>query len=261
MIDSKQSKRMAGPSSARYNWQVPQTAIYEDNYRYAINSYQPMIDYLDDKSQGRMAAYPHLPWTNERGLDRYSSRSGVLNYSEAELNRLARQTEASARRSLHDFKATAKSSFQLSKSVSASRLSSNLQTERRKTHKHQLYQASQAQSRMADEYSSFSHDAERAAERELKQMQKYLRGKSAKNIESQLLSKSRRNIAEAYEADVAEQTSFQQQVSHSSKAHVKLLERRIVSQIDDDLLVPLDRISSELRGYNLQSAAFLRDKR
>nr|CAD7454271.1 unnamed protein product [Timema tahoe] len=57
--------------AASKGWQKPPTRLYEDNYGFGINFYQPMIDYLDAKEEKRTPKeYPHLPWSNERGLER-----------------------------------------------------------------------------------------------------------------------------------------------------------------------------------------------
>ncbi|KAK9730187.1 Myosin tail [Popillia japonica] len=106
----------------KINWQNPQALIYEDNYGYGMNFYQPMIDYIDTKDKGGRAEHPHLPWSNERGLEKYSPRKTVRCYSAEDLTRVSRQTEARVKTKLKDFKATTKSKFQLEASVAAATL-------------------------------------------------------------------------------------------------------------------------------------------
>ncbi|KAJ8969315.1 hypothetical protein NQ317_011435 [Molorchus minor] len=165
---------MSGAGSTK--WQ-PTTTKYNYNYGVGINFYQPMVDFIEAKDQGRKTNFPHLPWTNELGLDQYDPLK-IKSYSHEDLSRISRKTEASIKAKLRDFKSTASSSFVLSKSVSAASI----------TQKTKMY----------DGLEDYRTKTDREIEEELRASQKYLRGKSAKAIERQLLSESKKDYCEEY---------------------------------------------------------------
>ncbi|KAL1456264.1 hypothetical protein WDU94_001008 [Cyamophila willieti] len=88
------------------HWNRPVTKFYSDNYGYAVNFYQPMIDYLDDKSANR--ELPHLPYVNERGLSKYRPSNAIKHYSTQDLDNFAFEAEIKAKENLkyqiQDFK-------------------------------------------------------------------------------------------------------------------------------------------------------------
>lgn len=249
---------MARPSSSKYNWQKPPIFVYEDNYGYGMNFYKPMIDYIDGKNKGRAVKAPHLPWSNERGLDRYSSRNLVQSYSETDLSRIARRTEAHMKSALRDFKKTTKSCFQLSKSVSASKITESVKLEKEKRHKRELFrQVKVLKSRMADAL-DYSPDLDKRVEKELRGMQKDLRGKSASAIEARLLSKSRKNIAENVDMDLCTASSH---CSIAGRTRVRFIDKRVDESINEAISQPLVQLSSDLRGFHRKTAEIFCEKR
>lgn len=88
------------------HWHRPVTKFYSDNYGYAVNFYQPMIDYLDDKSEDKV--FPHLPFVNERGLDKYRPSNKIKHYTTQDLDNFALEAEFKAKENLkyqiQDFK-------------------------------------------------------------------------------------------------------------------------------------------------------------
>lgn len=88
------------------HWNRPVTKFYSDNYGYAVNFYQPMIDYLDDKSANK--EFPHLPYVNERGLSKYRPSNKIKHYSTQDLDNFALESEFKAKENLkyqiQDFK-------------------------------------------------------------------------------------------------------------------------------------------------------------
>lgn len=88
------------------HWNRPVTKFYSDNYGYAVNFYQPMIDYLDDKSENK--EFPHLPFVNERGLTKYRPSNAIKHYSTKDLDNFALEAEFKAKENLkyqiQDFK-------------------------------------------------------------------------------------------------------------------------------------------------------------
>lgn len=240
------------------NWQ-PQTSFYKYNYGVGMQFYQPMIDYLNKKDSGARSAHPHLPWTDERGLSQYDPRKPVRSYSAEDLTKISRKTEASAKAYLRDFKATTKSCFQLSNSVAAANITRKLKTDARKK-KQILKQIDKAKSRIMDD--EYDPDADKKAEYALKGLQKYLRGKSAKGIENQLLSDSRRNIAESLECDVkaSQKSHFSAGIRHYT-IHSEVMSDRMQKQLEESFVEPLESLSAELRGFDRKSSYYYSEKR
>ncbi|XP_045463594.1 paramyosin, short form-like [Harmonia axyridis] len=248
---------MTSPSTSK--WQ-PQTKKYEYNYGLGINFYQPMIDFLDDKERGVRGRSPHLPWQEEKALRQYDPMNAIKTYSEHELGRLARKTEASAKENLRNIKATSRSCYQLNQSVSAASITEKIEV--KKTHKKKrdmLRQIKTVESR----YKDFDYDphADMKVKAELKAEQKYLKGKSAKAIEQQLLAKSRRNIAETIEEDVTKMEQGVVGKSFSFAGHRRLMEDRMCKAVDESFEKPLENLSQELQSFNVRSQHYYYDKR
>lgn len=96
---------------AEPKWKHWPTYIYNTNYNYGINFYQPMIDYIDRKGRtsltsldyryGRRIEPPELPWSDGRLV--WESKP-VEPYSRRELIRHAIDAEDQAREHLSRFK-------------------------------------------------------------------------------------------------------------------------------------------------------------
>ena len=84
-------------------WRHGPLHIYEKNYGYGINYYQPMIDYIDRKENNIRAksAYPQLPWSDGRAFWEHKT---VRPYSRQDLVRHAFNAEAKAKEHLEHFK-------------------------------------------------------------------------------------------------------------------------------------------------------------
>ncbi|KAK9886774.1 hypothetical protein WA026_018428 [Henosepilachna vigintioctopunctata] len=247
---------MAVPSTSR--WQ-PQTKKYEYNYGLGINFYQPMIDYLEDKERGVRARTPHLPWTEEKALKEFDPMNAIKTYSNEELHRLARKTEASAREKLRDFKGTSKSWYHLNQSVSAATITEKIQVKKtEKKKKGILRQIKSIQTKMKDDF-DYDLDVDKNIKRELRAEQKFLRGKSAKAIEQQLLSKSRRNIAETIEQDISK--SDIETKSFDFSGHSRMMEDRMCKALGESFEVPLENLSAELKSFEKRSQHYYYDKR
>jgi len=57
------------------HWQRPKSQLYEYNYDYGANYYRPMIDYLDERAQGKRPDAPKPLFWEERALKSYIDRS------------------------------------------------------------------------------------------------------------------------------------------------------------------------------------------
>lgn len=182
-------------------WQRPQTSVYENNFGYAVNFYQPMIDYLDEKRSKGNARYPHLPYTDERALPPYDPSKKIKPYTEQEIQELAKDTDRIVRKGLAKI-GTKRSNVlrrsasggelvdlgknNLSKSSSAANVSSqnfaqNEQVVMRRTKVRVNRQVVSANLEQLDVTSS-------------KPPINPMRGKSAKAIETQLLQQTEQNL-------------------------------------------------------------------
>lgn len=239
----------------------PATATYDYNYGVGINFYQPMVDFIEEKDRGRKRGLPHLPWTDELGLDQYDPMK-IKSYSQDDLTRISRTTEASAKEKLRDFKSCASSTFVLSKSVSAASITQKVKTETKKK-KSIIREIKKLKSKMHDDLGDYNPDKDKEIERQLMASQKYLRGKSAKGIAAQLLSESRKTIAEGMEQDKFTQSTHIQRSSsaRSLHQHVKFMDKRMQVQLEDSFMEPLTNLSAELKCFDRRSTHYYIDKR
>lgn len=246
----------------KINWQNPQALIYEDNYGYGMNFYQPMIDYIDTKDKGGRAEHPHLPWSNERGLEKYSPRKTVRCYSAEDLTRVSRQTEARVKTKLKDFKATTKSKFQLEASVAAATLTKKVHTEAKKSKKI-IKEIDKIKSRMAADDVKYEPDMGKLVQEGLKSAQKYLQGKSAKGIEGQLLAEARKNIAEGIVGEI-DVKKYQRNAfinTYDTTVHARMMSERMTKELNESFMRPLDDLSVELKGFDKKTTQYFFDKR
>nr|CAD7193729.1 unnamed protein product [Timema douglasi] len=232
---------------ASKGWQKPPTRLYEDNYGFGINFYQPMIDYLDAKQEKRTPKeYPHLPWSNERGLERYSSNKLVKAYSEKDLRRLA---EARAKAD-HGASTLTKQKTNFTLTGTASALSA---INRKGSTKGEVRVEN-----MSDEV--FDDNVEQLASA-LRSAKAYAIGKSAKAIESHLLAESLRNLSSNTEVDIR---SFQRRAevsSHDSREHEWFMEQRKMKEEElDQLTQPLDQLKVELLGFEKKNSTYFLEK-
>lgn len=241
-------------------WQ-PSTSTYEYNYGIGMNFYQPMVDYIEEKNRKRSGkvAFPHLPWTDELGLDQYDPLK-IKSYSQEDLSTVARATEASAKEKLRDFRSSASSSFVLQKSVSAATITQKVKKITRQKQA-LVKEIDKLKHKMYDDLESYDPEKDKAIERELFAQQKYLRGKSAKAIEAQLLSKSNKVIAEAIEHDIKKLQREQVVNTHDYRAHITLMDKRMQTQLEDSFSRPLDTLSHELKSFDKRSTSYFIDKR
>ena len=89
-------------------WRHYPTYVYDKNYAYGINYYQPMIDYIDEResrresqSENKPRRLPELPWSDGREI--WENRE-VYPYTKEELVRHAVNAEAQAKEHLSRFK-------------------------------------------------------------------------------------------------------------------------------------------------------------
>lgn len=223
-----------------------------------------MVDYIDNKERGCKTKYPHLPWTDERGLDQYDPKKIIKSYSNEALDKISRRTEASAKEKLRDFKSTSKSSFQLSKSVSAATITEKIHTSKEIRKKKEIVrQIKSLKSKMSDDI-DYDPKADKDVELALKSAQKHLRGRSAKAIEAYLRSESMKNIAQGVEFDLSDIKKFQRNRvvnTHDFAGHLRVMDKRMQQQLEESFVEPLDNLSNELKGFDKRTTMYFVDKR
>lgn len=183
-------------------WTKPPTAIYENNYGYGINYYQPMIDYITAKEQGSNAKPPHLPWNNERGLEKYRFDKPVKTYSENDVLKLSQEVSERAKRDLNTFNVGRRTPFTVVATAAATNLSKHVgvksvsvKTRKKKVEKENI--KIERQSKRDDLMKSFDlYNAQLNAGAELKSKATIYRGKSAKAIAQTLLEETRNKVGE-----------------------------------------------------------------
>lgn len=254
------------------SWERPATAVYEDNYGYGINYYQPMIDYLNAKERGHSVEPPHLPWNNERALPAYRPGNRVRCYSEQELGRLAREAAEHAKSSAAStqYQVLRRSAFSVTKAASAVNVTKHVGTEsavtrtkgkinrrnlaafdenRRNEHLLRMQQAV---------ISSISEDEE------FRNTAKMLRGKSAKSIADTLVTRSLKNISDATEMDAMNIKTFeshQKVAAHNARVYTKMMETKTTSHLDESFLQPLTCLKCDLKTFDHKSTNYFMDTR
>lgn len=248
-------------STSKKPWR-PHTSKYEYNYAIGMNFYQPMVDFIEQKKRGRRAELPHLPWTEELGTPQFSPRA-IKSYSEDDFDRVLRETEASAQRKLRDFKSTSKSSFVLTKSVSAASITQKIKRDTRRK-KMLIKDIDKLKSHIDEDLQQYL--AHQDTEKMDFASQRFLRGKSAQQIETQLLAQADKVIAEGLKEDSEKQqkkifqTSLIEKV-HDSKAHAEMMDERMQDQLEESFVRPLHHLSYELKDFDDRTTMFYVDKR
>lgn len=242
------------------HWFNPTTKVYRYNYGFGINFYQPMVDYIDQKERTGRTKYPELPWTEERGLEQYNPRGLIRSYSDHDLTSIARQTEARAKTRLKDFKATTKNQFELQQSVSAATITRKVHREEKNSKKRKLLQKIDAIKAKYSDKVEQDDEMEQRIQKSMSTIKNYMRGKSAKAIEEQLITESKKNIAQAHLNDVEEM--LQAQTSKTVRKHAKFMDQRLGQQLEESFITkPLNELSDDLRGFSKRSTLYYMDTR
>lgn len=102
--------------------------VYEDNYSYAMNYYQPMLDYIEARNRDEQPAEPpHLPWVCERGYPRYDTKRPISRYPRERVPKLAAGARDLAKHYLPDFRSDVKRSmFSVRQTATATRVEAHL---------------------------------------------------------------------------------------------------------------------------------------
>ncbi|KOB66166.1 Paramyosin, short form [Operophtera brumata] len=190
-------------------WHKPPTSVYEDNYGYGIHFYQPMIDYISDKEQGGSSKPPHLPWNNERGLDKYRFDKAIKPYSDEDASRISKDIAETAKHDLNVYKVCKRSPFSVVATASAANITKRIGVEsvsskgKKQLVTREKFRAERQKKRM-EEIDRELELYEKAVNvgSELRSKAMMYRGKSAKAIAQVLLDESRKNVAQSRERNV-----------------------------------------------------------
>jgi hypothetical protein len=253
------------------------TAVYKENYGYAINYYQPMIDYIDTKkSSSTPPELPYLPLDSERCLTRYSVRKSIAPYSESDIKVLAKEAQATAKTQLLDFRSDIpRSHFSVIKTADAVRLAKHLKSD---TVEDRQFQRNIEARRIARKIER------EEGERMLKSVRQYddardgqlskslktaIKGKSALQIRNILLADSQKNLRQEEEYAA----SLKNQLYTSCKSGRAMSECRCSNlEWEDDLRLEkcmedkqmsnsLSVVKQNLRSFTSKTEEFLHDAR
>lgn len=269
------------PSEPR--WKHWPTYIYDMNYKYGINFYQPMIDYIDRRGRSTTLPYrdyrsisrielPELPWSDGRLL--WAERP-VEPYSRRDLIKYAIDAEDQAREHLSQFKVANRSDFSLSKTAQASHVTREVLPGRLVAIRLTPWNLFLESARIRSEARRLQREMAAIDLQCLRDMQaltearttldeaRSLRGKSAKAIEIQLRAEAMRNLNKSQELADIRKSQLLDQAIWEGREQLRL-SRELTRNIDIDearLTAPLDCLSRELKGYEQKSANYYHDKR
>ncbi|XP_017892716.1 paramyosin, short form-like [Ceratina calcarata] len=280
---------MAGITPPMYiptepKWKHWPTYIYDTNYNYGINFYQPMLSYIDREGRSSTSPRdyrvrgrsepPELPWSDGRAL---WANKPVEPYSRRELIQRAIDAEDEARDHLSHFKIANRSDFSLSKTAQASHVTREVFPRRLEQIRLQPLpllvdsarvrsEARQIQREMADIDFQSLRDVQNMSEvQSALDHGRSLRGKSARAIEFHLRAEALKNLSKSQE--LADIRKFQREnraanLIMDTRNHLRMMEERTRDLIDEDrLAAPLNCLSKELRGYEEKSSNYFLDKR
>ncbi|XP_076231700.1 paramyosin, short form [Calliopsis andreniformis] len=267
---------------AEPKWKHWPTYIYDVNYKYGINFYQPMIDYIDKKGRTssraddyhfrmKVAELPELPWSDGRYL--WQERP-VEPYSREKLIKHAIDAEDQARDHLSHFKIANRSDFSLSKTAQASHVTREVFPRKLEQirAKPLLFLNSarvradsrQIQREMAEINLRSLKDVQTLAEvQDTLDRGKSLRGKSARAIEFQLRAEAMKTLNMSQQlADIRKYQRENLSSVWDGREHLRLVEARAQNLIDEEkLTAPLNSLSRQLRGFEEKSSNYFLDQR
>ncbi|CAD1469877.1 unnamed protein product [Heterotrigona itama] len=272
---------MQGPTPLTYipaepRWKHWPTYIYDKNYSYGVNFYQPMLEYID--RQGRSSSLtsdyrshrselPELPWSDGRAL--WENRP-VERYPRHELIKRAIDAEDEARDHLSHFKIANRSNFSLSKVAQASHVTREIfprkpEEIKRPSNLFLLLESARVRSlrEMANIDIQSLRDAQVISEiQDTLSRGKSLRGKSARAIGFHLTAESLKKLNRSQElADIRKETASANYLL-DGRDRLRILEERTKYLLDEDnLIAPLNSLSRELKGYEEKSSNYFLDKR
>lgn len=256
----------------------PTTSVYSDNYGYTINFYQPMIDYLDAKQQGTEAQYPHLPWTNERGLKKYWPCNTVSTYTTTDCDKYSGQVAESAKKreeNFEDYKVIKRSPLAVTKSAIGARLGHRLGRSKYETVEIRTIRKLEEQANerhLAKVMDDIEHIKARFnAHKDLEissGLKMAVRGKTASQITAALLAESEKNIKVSRNQEdlmITQARSSMQSVGRAKvtqrSTRVEFVDDRLIDNLDHNVQSSLCNVKRQLQSFNERSADLYYDSR
>uniref|UniRef100_A0A182M0M7 Paramyosin n=1 Tax=Anopheles culicifacies TaxID=139723 RepID=A0A182M0M7_9DIPT len=268
------------------------TQIYQNNYGHAMHYYQPMIDYLDAKSANAEPSplpdprCPYLPYTEERGLNRY--HTGYFHfrpYSDREVVRLSEAAVDTAVRYLPDYRFDIKRSvLSVTATADAARLKKHVPADsvieryRRKVAERNAQDAAaERHDRMALAKRTHFYGDLKSSDNDISpELKRAIKGKSADQIKNILLNESRRTreseersmsqLNSRYSTSVSRQT-----VGSRANSEVRYIVKRSTSTVDVSqaaeeastqykaVHTSVDNVRREIKNFAVKTQEFLHD--
>uniref|UniRef100_A0A182IVX2 Myosin tail domain-containing protein n=2 Tax=Anopheles atroparvus TaxID=41427 RepID=A0A182IVX2_ANOAO len=270
------------------------THVYQGNYGHAMHYYQPMIDFLDVKSassaDGRESPLPdprcpYLPYTEERGLNRY--HTGYFHfrpYSNGEVVRLSELAVATAERYRPDYRFDIKRSvLSLTATADAARLKKHVPADsvieryqRKVAERNAQDTLNERRTRMALQKRTQFYGDLKSGDELSPQLKKAIKGKSADQIKNILLNESRRT-RESEERSQSQLSSryttsvSRQQVGSRANSEVRYIVKRTTSTVDlgqaaeeassqyKAVHTSVDNVRREIKNFASKTQEFLHD--
>lgn len=256
----------------------PTTSIYEDNYGFTINFYQPMIDYLDAKQQGIDSQYPHLPWSNERGLKEYWPCKSVTSYTTDDIDKYSAEVTKHAKNrenSCEDYKIIHRSPLAVTKSAIGARLGRRLGRSKYDTVEERTIRKLEEQAnerhlhKVMDDIENIKLRFNTHKDMELSSgLKNAIRGKTASQISAALLAESEKNIKVARDQEELAITQAKTQTLQIGKAkmtkrttHIELIDDRLIDHLDHSVCSRLYDVKRQLQSFNQRSSDLYYDSR
>lgn len=256
----------------------PTTSVYSDNYGYTINFYQPMIDFLNEKQQGTDPQYPHLPWSNERGLKKYRPCNSVPTYTTKDIAKYSKEISANAKRreeNCEDYKIIHRSPLAVTKSAIGARLDRRLgrskyETVEERTIRKLEEEASERHlAKIMDDIENIKARFNAHKDLEISAgLKSAIRGKSASQISAALLAESEKNI----KVSRNQEDFLITQAQHSSQSinrakviqrstHVEFIDDRLIDNLNHNVSSSLCDVKRQLQSFNQRTSDLYYDSR
>lgn len=255
----------------------PTTSIYSDNYGYTINFYRPMIDYLDAKQQGTDPQYPHLPWSNERGLKKHWPCKSVPKYTQNDIEKYSKEVSTHAKsreQNFEDYKIIKRSPLAVTKSAIGVRSSHRLGRSKYETIEERTIRKLEEQAnerhlaKVMDDIESiksrfYAHKAMEISSG----LKSAIRGKSASQISAALLAESEKNIKVSRNQEDARVTQARQssQVGRSKvtqfSTHIEFIDDHLIDNLNHNVSSSLCDVKRQLHSFNQRTSDLYYDSR
>uniref|UniRef100_A0A8D8F4G9 Paramyosin, short form n=1 Tax=Culex pipiens TaxID=7175 RepID=A0A8D8F4G9_CULPI len=260
------------------------TQIWDANYVHAMHYYQPMIDYLDAKRRGRTPErIPYLPYTEERGLNRFhTSHFAFRPYSAEEIALLSTEAVDKAESYLPDYRSDIKRSvLSLTATADAARLRKHVtpdsvldRYQRKLSQRYAQQNQQESRDRMAlcrrTQYYSEMKGDDLSPE-----VKKAIRGKSANQISNILLNESRNKSRASEERSMSKvvRSSSSARISGGNRATSEVRTYVIKSSSGAEtcseessqqykaMHTSVDNVRREIKNFAVKTTEFLHDTR